>query len=453
MDAYRRVLAAPGAASVLLLGFLARIPFSTLGLLLTLHCVLGLDRSYLEAGLIVTASTLGTAISSPWRGRLVDRHGLRRAIAPPIIIQPLCLVAAAFSPYPVLVALAFIGGLFAIPVWTIVRTSLSVIVPAALRRSAFALDAVLTEIVFMAGPAGITILAMSLDTRTALVIVAASVVVAGVGLAIANPPTRSDRIMLPTKLPTGLAASESAALVQGDGYAEARFAEDLTTGQIPALTAEDLAAHDEVVREGAGESAARSARRALLSWGGIAVLAATGVGNATIMATDLSIVAIMETAGQAGLIGLVMAAWCAGSLIGGLVYGMMTRAVDALWVLLLLGALTVPVAFASDLGLLLVAVVLAGLALAPLITVTGEAIAQLVAEEHRGEAMGWHGTSMTVGAAVGSPVFGAVIDQAGPSVGVGAAAALAVIVACAGIGGRKVRRVRLRRRYAAVDVG
>ncbi|MBM7501430.1 hypothetical protein M3C58_06480 [Brachybacterium muris] len=60
MDAYRRVLSIPGTTAVLLLGLLARIPFSTLGLLLTLHVVLTLDRSYFEAGLIVAASTIGT---------------------------------------------------------------------------------------------------------------------------------------------------------------------------------------------------------------------------------------------------------------------------------------------------------------------------------------------------------------------------------------------------------
>lgn len=432
MDAYRRVLAAPGVKSVLLLGLLARIPFSTLGLLLTLHCVLSLDRSYLEAGLIVTASTLGTAISSPWRGRLVDRRGLRRALAPTIILQPITLVAAAFAPYTLLVALAFLGGLFAIPVWTIVRTSLSVIVPAAMRRSAFALDAVLTEVVFMSGPAGVTVLAMSIGTRSSLLIVAASVVVAGIGLAVANPPTRSDQIMLPTKMPAGLAASENAALAKADGFSEARVAEDLTTGQLKALRPGDI-----------------SARHALLTWGGIAILVATAVGNTAIMATDMSIVAILQSTGQAGLIGLVMAVWCAGSLVGGVVYGAMTRSIDSLWMLFALGALTLPVAIPGGLGTLLVAVFLAGLGLAPLVTTTGEAIAHRVAEEHRGEAMGWHGTAMTVGAAVGSPLFGAVIDAAGAHWGIGVAGAFAVLVAAAGIASRRVRRARRRRRLEA----
>ena len=64
MDAYRRVLSIPGTAAVLLLGLLARIPFSTLGLLLTLHTVLTLERSYFEAA--------GRPL------KVVSRHGLVR---------------------------------------------------------------------------------------------------------------------------------------------------------------------------------------------------------------------------------------------------------------------------------------------------------------------------------------------------------------------------------------
>lgn len=440
MKVYRQVLAAPGALGVLILGLLARIPFSTLGLLLTLHCVFGLGRSYLEAGLIVTASTLGTAISSPWRGRLVDRHGLRRALVPSLIIEPLALVGAAFAGYELLVALAFLGGLFSIPVWTIVRTSLSVVVPATLRRSAFSLDAVFTEVVFMAGPAAATIVAMRIGTQETLLIVAALVVAAGVGLMIVNPPTRSAQVMLPTRLPAPLEASENAALAQKKVILEAKVAEDLTTGQIPVITEEMLTGR------------APSARGALLTAGGLTLLLATAVGNGTIMATDMSIVAILENAGKGAAIAVAMSVWCFGSLVGGFAYGAASRTIGPLWVLLGLGVLTVPVAFASTLPLLLVAVFLAGLGLAPLITSTGEAISQRVPEEVRGEAMGWHGSAMTVGAAIGSPLFGAVIDARGATWGVALAAIAAIVVAITGLVARQIRRQRrlreLRLRFA-----
>ncbi|MFQ6485566.1 MFS transporter [Brachybacterium epidermidis] len=429
MDAYRRVLSIPGTAAVLLLGLLARIPFSTLGLLLTLHAVLTLERSYFEAGLIVAASTIGTTVSSPWRGRLLDRYGLRRAVIPSIVIQPLALIAASLATYEVLVLIAFMGGMFSLPVWAIVRTSLSVLVPASLRRSAFALDSMTTELVFMAGPAAITIAALAISTQVCLVIVAGLIALAGIGLLIADPPTRSDQVMLPTKLPPALAASEGAAAAQKEGYAEQRVAEDLTTGQIPVVDAQ----------------ASASARAALLSLGGMAALIATAIGSTTITATDLSLVAILEGAGSTGLIAPIMTVWCAGSLVGGFAYGAARRTIGPLWVLLALGLLSIPVGFVHNPWLLGVAVFGAGLALAPIITATSEFISRRVSEEVRGEAMGWHGSAMTIGAAVGSPLFGAVIDGLGPAWGVGAAALLATGVAAAGLIATGIRRAHRRR--------
>lgn len=429
MDAYRRVLALPGTTAVLLLGLLARIPFSTLGLLLTLHVVLTLERSYFEAGLIVAASTIGTTVSSPWRGRLLDRYGLRRAVIPSIVMQPLALIAASLAPYEALVLIAFVGGLFSLPVWAIVRTSLSVLVPASLRRSAFALDSMTTELVFMAGPAAITIAAISITTPTSLVIVAGLIALAGIGLLIANPPTRSTQVMLPTKLPPALAASEGAAAAQKEGFAEQRVAEDLTTGQIPVTDP-----HTGV-----------SARAALLSLGGMAALVATAIGSTTITATDLSLVAILDDTGSTALIAPIMTVWCAGSLVGGFAYGATRHSIGPLWVLLALGVLSIPVAFVHNPWLLGVAVFAAGLALAPIITATSESISRRVSEEVRGEAMGWHGSAMTIGAAVGSPLFGAVIDQLGPAWGVGSAALLATAVAIAGLLATSIRRT-LRRR-------
>lgn len=429
MDAYRRVLSIPGTTAVLLLGLLARIPFSTLGLLLTLHVVLTLDRSYFEAGLIVAASTIGT----------IPVLTVARQTAGPVRAapsgDPLDRDPAARTdrrvdgPYETLVLIAFVGGIFSLPVWSIVRTSLSVLVPAAQRRSAFALDSMSTELVFMAGPAAITIAAIAIGTPVSLLIVAGLIALAGIGLLIADPPTRSDQVMPPTKLPPGLAASEGAAVAQKEGFAEQRVAEDLTTGQTP------------VVDPQVGVSA----RTALLSLGGMAALIATMVGSTTITATDLSLVAILEDVGSTAMIAPIMSVWCAGSLVGGFAYGAARRTIGPLWVLLALGLLSIPVAFVENPWWLGVAVFFAGLALAPIITATSESISRRVPEQVRGEAMGWHGSAMTIGSAVGSPLFGAVIDGFGPAWGVGSAALLATVVAVSGLVAMSIRRVHRRR--------
>lgn len=433
MKAYREVLSTPGVAPLLILGFLARIPFSTLSLLLTLHTVGTLHRSYAEAGFVVAAATLGTAISSPMRGRLVDQRGLRRAVIPSIIGQSATLVSGAFVPFWPLLVLALVSGLFSLPVFSIVRTSLSVLVPASKRRSAFSLDSVATEFVFMIGPAAVTVLAISIGTGTTLVIVGAAVALAGIGLAVADPPTRSDQVVLPTRLPSGLQAMEDGALAASEGLADKRVSESLATGAIPAVDPDTRA----------------SARRGLLTLGGIAILVATATSSLILTATDVSVVALLRGLGSEAMIGPVVSIWCLGSAIGGIAYGAMRREIGSLWVVAALGALTIPIALAHSTPMIALACFVAGLACAPSITATGEAISHRVPEEARGEAMGWHGSAMTIGGAAGGPVIGAIIDAAGPSWGIGAAGTLGLLIPAAGIVAMRARRSRVRRRLAA----
>lgn len=440
LQGYRAALRTPGVPVVLTIGFLARIPFSTIGLLLTLHTVITLQESFFSAGLVVAASTLGIAIASPLRGRLLDRHGLRRAVLPSLLFQPLILAVATLVPYPALVLLALVGGLFAMPVFAIVRTSLSVLVPADQRRTVFSLDSVSTELVFMLGPAAATIAAVALGTTTALLVVAGLIVLAGIGIMLANPPTRSDQIMLPTRLPRALEAAESGMLATGEAHHEARVAQNLTTGQIPVI--------DERTGRPVHELPAPSVRPHLLTLGGLALLAATLVGSLLITATDLTVVAFLEGDGNTAAIAWVLAIWCAGSAIGGFVYGASARDIGPFTVLLALGVLSLPIAASQSVWMLAVTAFGAGLALAPIITATGEAIARRVPEQVRGEAMGWHGSALTAGAAVGAPLIGVVIDLAGPRVGILVGSALAIALALTGFVLRAWRLRRTRRRLA-----
>jgi MFS family permease len=437
MDNFRQVLKSPGVGVVLLLGFLARIPSSCMGILLTLHCVTALGHSYLDAGLIVTFSTLGQTISAPWRGRIVDTKGLRRAVLPTIIIPPVCFVAAAWAPYHLLLALALLAGLFNVPVWSIIRTSLSVTVPAELRRSAFALDSVITEVVFMIGPSAATLASVTIGTRPMLIVVAVLTGVAGLGIFIANPPTRSEQLVLPAKLPRVLNVSEGGLVASQDGYGERRLAEDTATGQIPAIGAP-------AELQDPGRKV--SARRELLRLGSLAILIGTVLGSATLTATDLSLVAILTAMDSLPSLTYIMVLGCVGSLTGGLVYGSMKREIGPMWAVMGLGALSVPIALAPSTAVLAVIMLFAGFCCAPMISSTGEAISRRVPEYVRGEAMGWHGSAMTIGAAVGSPVAGSLIDALGPGWGVGAAGALAAVFAVVALCAQAI--VRRHRRKA-----
>ena len=87
---YRRVLASAALRRALVLGFLVRMPIFAGGVVLTLHVVSHLGRSYAAAGLVSAAATIAIAISGPWRGRLLDRRGLRRVVLPSIVVAAVC---------------------------------------------------------------------------------------------------------------------------------------------------------------------------------------------------------------------------------------------------------------------------------------------------------------------------------------------------------------------------
>ena len=100
VDRYREVLRAPGVLGLLFVGFVARGPVIAVSAVLTLHVVLTLHLDYAHAGFVVTALTVATAAGAPWRGRVIDRLGLRRALLPSIVVGGGTWLVAPFVSYP-----------------------------------------------------------------------------------------------------------------------------------------------------------------------------------------------------------------------------------------------------------------------------------------------------------------------------------------------------------------
>ncbi len=78
---YAQLWADKRVRTLFIAAFFARIPAMAAPLVFTLYVVDDLDGTYAQAGVVAAATTLGAAIGSPWRGRLIDRLGLRRAVA------------------------------------------------------------------------------------------------------------------------------------------------------------------------------------------------------------------------------------------------------------------------------------------------------------------------------------------------------------------------------------
>ncbi|BDZ43728.1 hypothetical protein GCM10025865_30270 [Paraoerskovia sediminicola] len=427
--AYRDVWRIVPARRLLLVTMVARLPHAAVALVLTLHVVETLGRSYAQAGFVAATFTVGIAVGAPWRGRRLDQVGLRRTLVPSIAVQAVVWPLAAVVDYAWLFPVALVAGVFELPVFTLVRKSLSVLVPRAQQRGAFALESILTELVFMTGPAAGVWAATQAGTGQVLVVIGAAVAVAGVVLWFVDPPTSTHQVSdgVPDGLVVGAPAVAPTAVEN-----ELRGERGEPGPGAPERAAPGaLAASGSGAIDGAGGRAGR--RTAWLTPAVVVVLVASAAAMFVLVGTDVGILASLRASGDVGSLGLVYFAWCSASVVGGLLYGTLHREVDPLWLLLALGALTVPMVLeTSVLGLAALAA-LAGFACAPMLTAATEALAGLVREERRGEAMGFQGSAYTLGAAAGAPATGAAVDVVGPAGAFAAAGGLAVVVALVGL--------------------
>ena len=424
---YKEMLSIRPVRRLLVVGMVARIPHSAAGVLLTLHIVLTLGQGYAAAGAAAAVMTIGIALGAPWRGRRVDMVGLRKALIPSVVSETVIWSIVPHVSYQWLLPLVFIGGLFTLPIFSVVRQSLGVMVDGDQRRSAFALDYIATELVLMIGPAVGAVVATSGYTAIGLTAVGISVSVAGLFLMWFNPPTRSEAACTP---------EESA---------------DRESADLAAAEAAMVASAPAHVQEAASEMASATSRTAGLrsrvarnfTWFTVSVAAlfAVAAGSGMVLSgSDVSIVGLLERGGHQNEIGIVFFFWCAASVVGGLIYGSMKRSISPILLLLGMAALTIPMGFAQDTWTLAFLSLLPGLLCAPVLSASSEKVADLVEEDRRGEAMGWYGSALTAGVALGAPLAGVFIDTVGPSGGFAAVGIAGVVLCATGLVLMSIRR-------------
>jgi MFS family permease len=189
---YRRLFAEPALRRLALADASARLPQGMVTI--TLLLVAAQHASMTVAGLVVAGYTLGQAATAPLRGRLADRHGLflvALCCGTGYAFALLALLAGslASAPAAVLIAAATVAGLFNPPLSPGLRSLWSTHADAALRGTAFALDAAVFDLAYIIGP----VLASGLATGIApAVAVVALLALTGVATAAigrhAGPP-------------------------------------------------------------------------------------------------------------------------------------------------------------------------------------------------------------------------------------------------------------------------
>ena len=366
LEPYRRALASRRLRTALLLGLMVRAPVFAGGVLLTVHTVTTLGGSYSAAGVLVAVVTAATAVSGPWRGRLLDRLGLRRVVPPLLLVTATCWTIAPWVGYRGLLALALVASVLVIPSVPIIRQAVIASVPEQDRRSAISLDTAGFELAFVVAPLVAVWAAAQWSTAWVLFISKMLVVLAGAVIWLVDPPLR-------------------------------------------AMSERTAAEHDVPRREW---FSTRVLVVCLLAFGVTLVLTGSEIG----------VVAAMRGWGLTPQIGVVLAVLGVGSLLGGLVYGAMPRPLPAHLLLLALALVTVPMAFVSSAWTLVVLTFAAGLFTAPTVTATVDQLSGMVPAETRGEAMGWHGSSLAAGGTLGAPLAGMAIDRYGVGGGFAAVA-------------------------------
>ncbi|KAA1420055.1 MFS transporter [Mumia zhuanghuii] len=368
LDSYRRILAVPGAPAFSSAALVARLPISMLGLGLVL-LVSEQTGSYAKAGTISAAAVIANAVGAPLQGRLTDRFGQHRVLPATaalfgfaLALGLLAVYQGAPAPIPHLCA-ALIG--LAIPqAGSMVRARWTHNAPPSMIPTAYALEAVLDEVVFIVGPVVVTFLATLVNPYAGLVVAG----VAGVSGSLALAVQRR------TEPPSGRASDT------------------------------------------AGGSRGR------LPLGLLLPLVGAGIGFGVLFgAAEVVTVAVADHAGHKELSGVLLAIWAAGSLIAGFLVGARPLPISPLKQLRITTAVLtlsiVPLLLTSALPLVAVALFVSGFAIAPSMVASTQLIERGVPKSRLTEGISWFTTGLAAGVAPGAAVSGWLVDNVAPSWG------------------------------------
>jgi len=366
LSKYQTVLSLPGATRLFASALVARMP-QGMAPLAVLLLVRGATHSYAVAGLAVGASAFATAGCAPLLGRRVDHHGRGRVLVPlaagqAVFYVLLVLAADAHAPAAVLVLLAGMVGALLPPIAPVVRVLLrEMFEDPDTRETAYALEAVVQEVLWMVGPLVVALL-VAVSSPAVAVAMLGALCMSGTALFLRSPLLRSR---------AGATGSRA--------------------GRASALASPEL--------------------RALL---GPVALTGAGLG-----AIEVGLPSLALHAGSRPASGLLLALWSLGSMTGGLWYGARvwrTSLTRRYRILLLLAVLcAAPLIAARSITAGVLCSLLAGVTTAPVFSCQYALVGRSVSAGSETEAFTWVAAALVGGLAAGSALGGAVIGAGGVS--------------------------------------
>jgi MFS family permease len=321
-------------------------------------------QSFAAAGVAVGAYDFATAGGAPVLGRLVDRFGRRRVLPPVAVAQCLALCALLIAAHAgagaaALIALSAIAGSLMPPIAPAVRALLRDLLPDPhVRESAYALESVIQEVIWIAGPLVVGAV-IAIASPTVAVLISASVCIAGTTLFVASPGAR-----------------------------------------------------------GRGVRAMHGRRPQVLAIAELrAMLAPIFLNGLAIGAISVGLPALALHAGSRPASGVLLAVWSLGSVTGGLWYGARNwRApLRRRYPLLLLSGVvcTAPLILARTIPEGIVGALVAGLTLAPVFSCQYALVGRAVPDGVETEAFTWVSSALIGGLAAGAALGGVAVASAG----------------------------------------
>jgi MFS family permease len=190
VQVYGHILRMPGVSAIVLATIVGRLPIGISGLAILLY-VEEVTGSFAAAGICTGALALGSAIGAPFQGRVVDWRG-ESALMPLAVAHAGGLVlvwalGAAGAASAAIAVASFAAGAAIPPVSSVLRSRWPLLLAGRpeLVPSAFALDSVMIEIIFVAGPLITTVIVATVGPEYALA-VSAACVLAGTAMLLAG---------------------------------------------------------------------------------------------------------------------------------------------------------------------------------------------------------------------------------------------------------------------------
>jgi len=383
---YRHILGVPGALRFSGSALVARLPIAmdTIGIVLL---VTGAGRSYGLAGAMSAAYLLAAASFAIPQARFIDRLGQGPVLTAAAVVFALAMVTFVVvvrvgGPEWAAFATVALGGAAFPQIGSCVRTRWSnVLGSRADVDTAYALESAVDEVVFMTGPILVTVLATSLDPVVGL----AAAIVAGTGGTLFFAAQRSTA---PEPTPGG-----------------------------------------------------RGLRRERLPMSVMGPVSMVGLALGTLFgAAEVSTVAFASSRGLEGYAGLLLALWAAGSLIAGVVTGMVAwrigpaarlrRGAVAMFVAML------PLSLIGSMWVMGGWLFVAGFAIAPTLVASLSLVEQAVPAARLTEGMAIVETALVAGVAPGAALAGQIIDHRGASTAYLVSLVAGLVAACAAFASR-----------------